>query len=101
MNSSMISKIEKAKRYEQQPDRIKFQALTVTFNGENDVHQVSLADGAWQCNCGYFPHSGICSHVMAMQRLLAPMLSPDALYGPVPTPVAADTTAHSVAAGLG
>ncbi len=83
MNSSMISKIEKSKRYEREPERIKFQALAVTFNGENDVHQVSLQDGAWHCNCGYF-HTGICSHVMALQKLLEPMLTPDARYGPAP-----------------
>ena len=101
MNSSMISKIEKSKRYEREPDRIKFQTLTVTFNGENDVHQVSLKDGAWHCNCGFFPHSGICSHVMALQGLLAPMLTADARYGPAPAALPADDATQSVAAGVG
>ena len=82
MNSSMISKIDKAKRYEQEPDRIKFQNLEVTFNGENDVHKVTLSGDDWHCNCGYFPRNGTCSHVMAMQRILSPMLSANARYGP-------------------
>jgi len=102
VNSSMISKIEKSKRYEREPDRIKFQALAVTFTGENDVHQVSLQDGAWHCNCGYFPHTGICSHVMALQGLLGAMLTPDARYGPPPAALPAmDDTAQSFAAGVG
>lgn len=84
MNSSLISKIDKAKRYEQEPERIKFRNLEVTFDGENDVHQVSLTNNEWRCNCGFFPRNGTCSHVMAMQRLLSPMLAPDARYGPEP-----------------
>ncbi|HUS15430.1 MAG TPA: hypothetical protein VM536_10485, partial [Chloroflexia bacterium] len=82
MNSSLISKIDKAKRYEREPERIKFASLAVTFDGENSAHEVSLSDNAWHCNCGYFPRNGTCSHVMAMQRILSPMLSPDARYGP-------------------
>jgi len=82
VNSSLISKIDKAKRYEQEPDRVKFHSLDVTFNGENDVHQVSLSENTWRCNCGFFPRNGTCSHVMAMQRILSPMLTPDARYGP-------------------
>ncbi|MDQ2806904.1 MAG: hypothetical protein M3Z04_08335 [Chloroflexota bacterium] len=101
MNSSMISKIEKSKRYEREPERIKFQALAVTFNGENDVHQVSLNDGTWHCNCGYFPHSGICSHVMALQGLLDPMLTAEARLGPAPASLPTDDAAQSIAAGVG
>ena len=85
MNSSLISKIDKAKRYEHEPERIKFRNLEVTFNGENDVHQVALAESGWQCNCGFFAKNSTCSHVMAMQRILAPMLSQEARsYGPDP-----------------
>jgi hypothetical protein len=84
VNSSLISKIDKAKRYEQEPERIKFRNLEVTFDGENDVHQVSLTNNEWRCNCGFFPRNGTCSHVMAMQRILSPMLAADARYGPEP-----------------
>jgi hypothetical protein len=84
VNSSLISKIDKAKRYEQEPERIKFRNLEVTFDGENDVHQVSLTNNEWRCNCGFFPRNGTCSHVMAMQRILSPMLAADARFGPEP-----------------
>lgn len=82
MNSSLISKIDKAKRYEQEPERIKFRSLQVTFNGENSDHEVTLSERGWKCNCGFFPRNGTCSHVMAMQRILGPMLTPEARYGP-------------------
>ena len=84
MNSSLIGKIDKAKRYVQEPERIKFRSLQVTFDGENHDHEVSLDGQDWNCNCGFFTRNGTCSHVMAMQRLLSPMLSPDARYGPDP-----------------
>ena len=84
LNSSLIGKIEKAKRYQQEPERINFQTLTVTFNGENDTHVVALTGTQWRCDCDFFHHHDTCSHIMAMQRILAPMLTPDARYGPDP-----------------
>ncbi len=84
MYSSLIGKIEKAKRYQQEPERINFQALTLTFNGENSTHHVSLDGAQWHCDCDFFHSNSTCSHVMAMQRILAPMLGPDARYGPDP-----------------
>ena len=84
LNSSLIGKIEKAKRYQQEPERINFQSLSVTVNGENATHKVSLEGTTWRCDCDFFNHHNTCSHVMAMQRILAPMLTPDARYGPDP-----------------
>jgi len=85
VNSSLISKIDKAKRYEHEPERITFRSLDISFNGENATHEVTLSGDAWNCNCGFFAKNGTCSHVMAMQRILAPMLSAEArYYGPDP-----------------
>lgn len=78
MHSSLIGKIEKAKRYAQEHDRVRFVALDVEFRGENDVHRVSLAGGRWQCTCEFFAGWGLCSHTMAMERILAPMLPSEA-----------------------
>ena len=41
VNSSVIGKIEKAKRYAQERTRMRFTALSVDFHGENGDHQVS------------------------------------------------------------
>ena len=73
----MISKIEKARRYAQEPERVKFQSFRVSFHGGNDDHTVTLDGDEFTCDCHFFEAQGMgtCSHVMAMQRMLASMLS--------------------------
>lgn len=77
MQSDLIGKIEKAKRYAQEPERIRLQELRATFRGGND-HTISLNGDAWNCDCSFFLHWQTCSHVMALQRMFAPMLSDEA-----------------------
>ena len=79
MQSSLIGKIEKAKRYAEERDRITFSELTVKFRGENNDYNTSYRDGKWQCTCSFFSSWGMCSHTMAMERILADMLPPEAL----------------------
>lgn len=80
MNSSIYGKIEKAKRYAAEPERVQFTALAATFHGSHDEYTITLRDDAWHCSCHFFESQdyGTCSHIMALQRLLAPMLSADA-----------------------
>ena len=78
MHSSVIGKIEKAHRYARERDRITVEAIQVTFRGDNDTHRVSLESDRWHCNCHYFESFKSCSHVLAMQKILGPMLSEDA-----------------------
>lgn len=78
MHSSLIGKIEKAKRYAQERDRVCFMALEVSFRGEHDQYRVSYRDGRWQCTCEFFAGWNVCSHTMAMQRILAEMLPKEA-----------------------
>ena len=83
MNSSMIGKIEKAHRYAREPERVRFAALEATFRGGHDDYTVRLRDGEWECSCHTFATHvvGTCSHVMAMQQILSPMLSDGARFG--------------------
>ena len=83
MNSSMIGKIEKAHRYAQEPERVKLGTLTASFRGGHDDYTLRLVDGAWECSCHTFSSQtvGTCSHVMAMQQLLSPMLTDGARFG--------------------
>ncbi len=74
MDYGMIGKIEKAKRYAQELDRIHIEALTVTFNGENNPHTVHLQDSEWQCDCDFFQSRFRCSHTMALEMILEGML---------------------------
>jgi hypothetical protein len=78
MQSSLIGKIEKAKRYAQETDRITFRELSVKFRGENSDYDISLKDGKWHCTCSFFSKWGICSHSMAMEKILGDMLPPEA-----------------------
>jgi hypothetical protein len=78
MQSSLIGKIEKAKRYAQETERVTFRELTVKFRGENSDYDVSLKDGKWRCTCSFFSKWGICSHSMALEKILDKMLPPEA-----------------------
>jgi len=79
MQSSLIGKIEKAKRYAQEKERVTFTYLSVKFHGDNDDYAVSLKDGNWQCSCTFFSSWGMCSHTMALERILVSMLPEEAL----------------------
>lgn len=90
MNSSLYGKIEKAKFYAQEKDRILFDGLSVSFRGDNNIHQVTLADGRWHCNCDFFQTWSDCSHTMALRKVLDGML-PRAAYEQHTFPTAAVT----------
>ncbi|MFN8639302.1 MAG: hypothetical protein U0360_07560 [Dehalococcoidia bacterium] len=79
MDSGLIGKVEKAHRYAAERDRFTFSALTVHVRGDNDAHDVTLQDGAWNCGCEFFSHHRVCAHSMAIERLLdgmVPIASP-------------------------
>jgi hypothetical protein len=80
MNSGLIGKIEKAKRYAQERNRIHLHGLRADFDGENDRHEVSLEGKAWRCTCDFFAGWGACAHTMALERILDGMLPRSALY---------------------
>ena len=74
MNSSVIGKIEKARRYAQERNRIKFSSFEVEFHGENDDHHVGFGAAGWRCTCDFFAGYGACAHTMALERVLEDML---------------------------
>ncbi len=74
MDYGMIGKIEKAKRYAEERDRINFEEFVVTFDGENNPHTVRFNGGKWQCDCDFFQSRGVCSHTMALERILEQMI---------------------------
>ncbi len=74
MDYGLIGKIEKAKRYAEERDRIEFKAFEVTFKGSNNDHTVTYDEGKWQCNCDFFQTRGRCSHTMALEMILEDMV---------------------------
>ena len=79
MQSSLIGKIEKAKRYAQETERITFSDFSVEFRGEHDNYTTSYQGGQWTCSCHFFSTWGLCSHTMALERILGNMLPAETL----------------------
>jgi len=79
MQSSLIGKIEKAKRYAQETERVTFSELSVKFRGENDNYTTEYKNSKWHCSCPFFSNWGTCSHTMALEKILSNMLPEEAL----------------------
>lgn len=77
MNSAMISKVEKARRYAEETDRIRFKSFSVSFRGGHADHTVTMNGEDFTYTCHFFEGHGTCAHVMAMQRILHDMLTDD------------------------
>lgn len=82
MQSSLIGKVEKAKRYAQEPDRVTLSEFSADFRGEHNNYVVSYKSNKWHCTCHFFSHRGTCSHTMALQRLFAGVLPKEAVAPP-------------------
>ncbi len=74
MDTSMISKIAKAREYADEPTRFQLRQIKVSFHGVNNQHEIAFDDGKWSCDCEYFGHHSYCAHTMAMERLLEGMV---------------------------
>jgi hypothetical protein len=70
MDSGLIRKREKAKRYAEQRERIHVTSLMVTFDGDNNPHNVIYDKNTWQCDCDFFKTRQTCSHTMALEMIL-------------------------------
>lgn len=77
MDSGMIGKILKAKQYAEERDRIEFIQFSVIFHGENNDHEVTYDNGTWSCQCNFFASHDVCSHTMALERILDKMIRPE------------------------
>ena len=78
MQSSLIGKIQKANVYAREPERLSFAAFSTTFRGEHDSYTVGYDGRHWSCTCDFFGHYGLCTHTMAVEKLLKGMLPTDA-----------------------
>lgn len=94
MNSSLISKVEKSRRYAEEPDRVRFQQFEVNFAGENGDHTVSMNGVDFQDTSHSFQTQGTSSHIMALQKILAPMLSEEQQTSGVPFTFAPQSSSY-------
>ncbi len=75
MDSAMIGKVAKARRYAEEKDRVRFESFQAAFRGDHNTYSVSYEGGSWECSCPFFSQRGVCSHTMALERILGGMLS--------------------------
>ncbi len=76
MDYGMIGKIEKAKFYAAEPERITFDSFRVQMKGDSGkTHEIMYDAGAFTCGCSFFHTRGFCSHTMAMERILGQMIT--------------------------
>ena len=76
MDYGMVSKIEKAKMYAEERHRFQFETLRVRIQGDNNEspHVVEYDHGVWHCDCDFFASHNVCSHTMAVERILRDMV---------------------------
>lgn len=75
MDSGLIGKIEKAKRYAKERNRVHFNSFSVAMDGANNPHYVAYENGVWHCDCDFFHSRGRCSHTMALEMILEGMIT--------------------------
>jgi hypothetical protein len=67
MDSGLIGKIEKAKRYAEEPKRFHFTKFDLVFHGDNGDHHVVFDTGKFHCDCEFFITHERCAHTMALE----------------------------------
>ena len=58
MQSTIVTKAEKAHRYAQEPDRLRISALEATFEAGGGTHVIRLGEGGWTCDCDFWDPAG-------------------------------------------
>ncbi len=74
-SSAYVSKIEKSRLYAEEPERIKFNSFEATLRGTHEEHHISMTGDDFSCDCHGLEAQGTCSHIMALQKILAEMLT--------------------------
>lgn len=67
---NIVSDVKKAKRYSEETERIQILTFDCSFEGYNSTHQVTYNRGKWDSTASFFKQRGVCSHTMALERIL-------------------------------
>jgi hypothetical protein len=70
MQSTIVTKAEKAHRYAHELDRLRISAIEATFEAGGGDHVIRLGQGGWTCDCEFGQAHGVCPHVEAASRML-------------------------------
>ena len=74
MDYGMIGKIQKSKHYTEERERFQFKQFELTFDGDNNPHEIKFEDGTFYCDCEFFASHQHCAHTMALENILKDML---------------------------
>lgn len=64
-----IKKLEKARKYVSEPDRLTTNGLSAELRSESATRRLILETGGWCCDCDFFDRYDICSHAIAVEEL--------------------------------
>ena len=84
MQSSLISKVQKARQYEAEPERVHVESLRVRFYGDNSSHTFTFAHDHRDCDCEFFQGWATCSHTMALPKLVNDLVKAPMAKDPIP-----------------
>ncbi len=70
MQSTIVTKAEKAHRYAQELDRLQISALEATFEAGGGQHVLTLGPDGWVCDCDFARLHRVCPHAEAASRML-------------------------------
>jgi hypothetical protein len=70
MQSTIVTKAEKAHRYAQELDRLRISTLEATFEAGGGQHVLRLGPDGWTCDCEFSTLHGVCPHTEAASRML-------------------------------
>ncbi len=73
---NIVSDVKKAKRYAQERDRIQILSFDCTFEGYNKTHFITYDEGNWTSTASFFAQRGVCSHTMALEKILKGFVEP-------------------------
>lgn len=67
--AQLLKKIEKARGYISEPERLTVQGVSAELRSEHGRRQLSFINGKWACSCDFYKQYGICSHAIAVAEL--------------------------------
>ena len=74
MDSSLARKIQKANQYATERHRFHFESFEANFQGTHHSHKVRYTKEGFTCDCEYFTQHKYCSHTLALEKMLEPMV---------------------------
>jgi hypothetical protein len=67
--SSLLSKIDKAKRYVREPERFSITSDQAQVHSDHGTRNLMKKDNQWICDCNFHQEHLVCSHIIALKEL--------------------------------